>query len=84
MKGRACRVKVVEFEPAAIATEEGRVNRLVLAESSAVTPPAGAFLVRVKVQVPEVEGERTAGLHASEEMAVEESRAMVAVAELPL
>ena len=84
MKDRACRAKVVELEPAAIVTEEGRVKRLVLAESIAVTPPTGAFLVSIKVQVPEAEGESTAGLQASEEMAVDESRPMVAVAELPL
>ena len=73
-----------EFDPALIATEEGRVSRLLLAESSAVTPPTGALLLNVTVQVLVAEGESEAGLQTSEEMSVGETRARVAVAEPPL
>jgi hypothetical protein len=67
-----------------MATEEGRVSRLLPVESSAVTPPAGALLLNVTVQVLVAEGESEAGLQTSEEMSVGETRAMVAVAEPPL
>jgi hypothetical protein len=67
-----------------MATEDGRVNRLLPVESSAVTPPAGALLLSVTVQVLGAEGKSAAGLQTSEERSVGETRAMVAVAELPL
>jgi len=67
-----------------MATEEGTVSRLLPVESSAVTPPAGALLLSVTVQVLVADGRSAAGLQTSEEMSVAETRAMVAVAELPL
>ena len=84
MKEPARRTNAAEFDPALIATEEGRVSRLLLVESSAVTPPAGALLLNVTVQVLVAEGESEAGLQTSEEMSVGETRARVAVAEPPL
>jgi len=84
VKELAWMANAAEFDPALIATEEGRVSRLLLVESSAVTPPAGALLLSVSVHVLAAEGESAAGLQTSEEMTVGETRAMVAVAEPPL
>jgi len=84
VKDPACRENATEFDPVPMATEEGSVNRLLLVESSTVAPLAGAFLLRVRVQLLAADGASVAGLQTSEEMAVGEIRAMVAVAELLL
>lgn len=71
----------MEFVPAAIDTEAGRVSAVLPLESEMVIPPAGAFLVNVTVQVPAAEEVSTFGLQVSEERAVGASRAIVADAD---
>ena len=53
-------------------------------ESTTFTPAAGAFWLTVTVQTLDADGESTAGLHDSEEMAAGGTSAMVALAELLL
>lgn len=84
MNDPACIEKAAEFEPPAIATDKGMVSIVLLDVSCAVTPPAGAFLFNVKVQLPVAFGPRVEALQDSDEIAVGESNEIVAVAELPL
>jgi len=80
----ACRLKAAALDPAATVTDAGPVNSLVDMESSAFAPPVGATLLRVKVQLLVADGESTAGVQASEDMTAGATRAIVALAELPL
>ena len=73
---------VVEF--AATETEVGVVRAELVSEIATVTPPAGAALLSVTVQVLDAFGPRLLGLHASDETSVEAVRLTVALAELPL
>jgi len=57
---------------------------LVDMESCTFAPPVGATLLRVKMQLPAADGESTAGLQISEDMTAGATRAIVALAELPL
>jgi hypothetical protein len=80
----ACRLKAAEFDPAAMFTDVGAVSWLFDAVSSTFAPPVGAFLLRDTLQLLVADGESTAGLQTSEEMTAGDTRAIVALAELPL
>jgi hypothetical protein len=77
-------VNTAELDPAAIVTDAGPVSSLVDMVSSTFAPPVGALLLRVTAQVPAPDGESTAGLQTSEDMTTGATRAIVALAELPL
>lgn len=72
------------MRPAPIVTDAGAVNGAFPVDRTAVIPPVGALLVRVTVQVVTADGESTFGVQTRDEMAVTDTRAMVALAELPL
>jgi hypothetical protein len=80
----ACREKVAALIPAPIDTDGGAVNGLFPVVTVTLTPPAGAFFVSVTVQVLEDEGESAVGLQTRDETRVVDTRAIVALAELPL
>ena len=77
-------LKVAEVAPAATVTEAGIVSAVLVSVKVADTPPVGAALLSVTVQVLEAFGPRLVGLHASEETTTDGDRVMVALAELPL
>jgi hypothetical protein len=77
-------LKAAELEPAAIVTDAGAVSWLFDVESSTFAPPVGALLLRVTVQPLAADGESTAGLQTSEDNTAGATRAIVALAELPL
>jgi len=77
-------VNTAELDPAAIVTDAGPVSSLVDMVSSTFAPPVGATLLRVTVQLVAADGESTAGLQTREVMTAGATRAIVALAELPL
>jgi hypothetical protein len=79
----ACKANEADLDPAAIATDDGAVSKLLTVDTTTFAPPAGAF-VKVTVQVLEVEGLNVAAPQTSEETRVDAARLIVALAELPL
>jgi hypothetical protein len=77
-------LKAAALDPAATVTDAGPVNSLVDTESTTFAPPVGATLLRVTVQLVAADGESTAGLQTREVMTAGATRAIVALAELPL
>ncbi|MEI9972362.1 MAG: hypothetical protein WDO73_10115 [Ignavibacteriota bacterium] len=82
--GPACTEKLAVFIPAPMVTDGGAVSRPLPVERTRLTPPAGAAWLSVTVQVVEVDGASAVGLQAKEEMLIVDTRATVALAELPL
>jgi hypothetical protein len=77
-------LNTAELDPAAIVTDAGAVSWLFEVETATLTPPVGALLLRVTVQLLSADGESTAGMQPSEDMTAGATRAIVALAELPL
>jgi hypothetical protein len=77
-------LNTAELDPAAIVTHAGAVSWLFEVETATLTPPVGALLLRVTVQLLAADGESTGGLQASEDMTTGATMAIVALAELPL
>ena len=84
MKGPACRLKAAEPDPAAIVTDPGAVNWLFDVESNTFTAPVGTLLLKVTVQLLTADGVTTAGLQTNDDTTGGDTRAIVALAELPL
>jgi len=77
-------LKLAVVAPAATLTEAGVVNTVLLSERATLTPPVGAALVRVTVQLLEALGPRLLGVQASEETITGATRLTLALAELLL
>ena len=77
-------LKVIEDIPTPIKTDAGTVSSALLLDSETVSPPAGAFLVSVTVQVLAAEDPRLVGLQLTADSAADETRLRVAVRETPL
>jgi len=69
------RVELTEAEPPRVGLVSDRAT---------ITPPVGAGLVRVTVQVVEAFGPTLEGLQASEETSTDAARLTLVLAELPL
>ena len=77
-------LKVAEVAPAATVTDAGTVTIALLLARVAAAPPAGAALVRVRVQVLVALDPRLEGAQASDEINTGATRLIVAVPLLPL
>lgn len=77
-------LKVVEVDPAPTMAEVGAVSVALLLDKDTVTPPVGATLLRVIVQVLEALGPKVVGLQANEDIRTGTTRLMVALPELLL
>ncbi len=77
-------MNVVEVDPAPTMAEDGMLSVALLLVNDTVTPPAGAALFSVMVQVLEPLGPKVVGLHASEDTTTGITRLIVAGAELLL
>jgi hypothetical protein len=80
----ACRVNTPELDPAAIASDDGADRMLFTTDRTMLTPPAGAFLLRVTVQLLEDDGPSVAGTQTSEDTNTGATRPMLVFAVLPL
>ena len=79
----AVAAKVAVDDPAGTFTEAGTISAELLAESDTVTPPAGAWAERVRVQMEDAPESRFMELHANAEMTSAATRFTVAVWEAP-
>jgi hypothetical protein len=77
-------LKAAEPDPAAIVTDPGAVNWLFDVESNTFTAPVGTLLLKVTVQLLTADGVTTAGLQTNDDTTGGDTRAIVALAELPL
>ena len=77
-------LKVAEVAPAATVTDAGTVNAELLLARFAAAPPAGAALVRVRVQVLVAFDPRLEGAQASDEISTGATRLIAALPLLPL
>jgi len=77
-------LKAAEINPAAIVTDTGAVSWLFDVESSTFTALVGTLLLSVTVQLLADDGVSTAGLQTNDDTTGGDTKAIVALAELPL